>query len=294
MNNSAEPDFERLGTPYAILLISINVCTSLVACILNLLIILTFVKSPSMRTPSFFLILCLAIADFGVGSLVQPVYCIELFARMNEARELLSYAASFRLGSTWVLVASSFLTITAITIDRFLAIHLNLRYQEIVTTKRSCIVVVVIFIVSPFGIFAGLRGRFPVVKIIFASLIVILLLLNIFLMAKIFQNVSKHSANIRAQGKSVALQGSLSLSRYKKTVNTMYYIIGVFGVCYIPVASINIALNISKLKLPFPIAFYLVHVPITLMLINSALNPVIYCWRIQDMRNAVLHLFRKP
>ena len=44
-----------------------------------------------------------------------------------------------------VLMNSSFFSVVAISVDRFLAIHLHLRYQELVTHKRVVAVVISIW-----------------------------------------------------------------------------------------------------------------------------------------------------
>ncbi|KAK3731146.1 hypothetical protein QZH41_000004 [Actinostola sp. cb2023] len=59
----------------------INAASSFLASVLNFLIILTFVKTTSLRTPSYILILSLAISDFGVAVVVQPVYFSVMFAQ---------------------------------------------------------------------------------------------------------------------------------------------------------------------------------------------------------------------
>ncbi|XP_020899798.1 G-protein coupled receptor 12-like [Exaiptasia diaphana] len=289
MSNCTASNIEfklRIGTTFAVLSIVVNACSSIVACVLNFLIILTFVKTPSMRTPSYILILCLAIADFGVGAVVQPVYCAELFAKMKGYESVTCTTSYIRICSSWVLGASSLLTITAITIDRFLVLHLHLRYQELVTAKRSYTAAIVIAILSIFGILPGL---FYVAAMIAGCCFSVLFLLNIVLMAKISREVSKHSANIHSQEQAV--RESLNLPRYKKTVNTVHYIMGTFSACYIPVPIVA-SLIVANSKVPessLDAAFILTS---TLWLINSALNPVIYFWRIQDMRNAAVQLFR--
>ncbi|KXJ19319.1 Ocellar opsin [Exaiptasia diaphana] len=84
MNNSTtEQPSSMVDGPLCVSMIVINTFSGLLATVLNLLVIMTFVKTPSLRTPSNILILSLAITDFCVGALVQPVYCAYLFADMT-------------------------------------------------------------------------------------------------------------------------------------------------------------------------------------------------------------------
>ena len=66
------------------------------------------------------------------------------------AKEYFRYAYVM-LSSTFCL--ASFLGVVAVSVDRFLAIHLHLRYQELVTHKRVVAVVISIWFVS--AIFSG-------------------------------------------------------------------------------------------------------------------------------------------
>ncbi len=49
-----------------------------------------------------------------------------------------------------VFINVSFLSVVAISVDRFLAIHLHLRYQELVTNMRVVVVVIFIWALSVF------------------------------------------------------------------------------------------------------------------------------------------------
>lgn len=61
-----------------------NAVMAFVAASLNLLIVLTFVSTSSLRqTPSNVLVLGLAIVDFAVGIFSQPIFCIRMFSELN-------------------------------------------------------------------------------------------------------------------------------------------------------------------------------------------------------------------
>jgi len=264
----------------------INAVSSLLASVFNFVIILAFVKKKSLRTPSYVLILSLAISDLGVGVVMQPAYCFKLIAGLTNNRrswnEIIIFSATLL-----PLVSASLLTITSITIDRFLAVHLRLRYQTLVTTKRSCIVVVMIWIVSMLN-FVNLSWYSTVLKVLLFSVV----LLNIVLMVLISRAIKRYSAQIQAQQQPA--QPTMNMQRYKKSVKTMYYIMVTFVVCYCPILFLRIIKVAMKqagiVEWPRIVARDFTNI---LFMMNSALNPVIYCWRIQEIRNAVLQLLRR-
>lgn len=270
-------------------IISFNGVMSFVTSVLNFMVILTFAKTPSLREkPSNILILGLAVSDFGVGVLTQPLFCVLKFAELKNDAYFIKTIDTVFYCSCYGLTTVSFLTLTAITIDRFLAIKLHLRYNELVTTKRYSITLVIIWVIcSLYGAFKD----FYKIQIFFNILTTILcsiLILNVYLLFKISRIVRSHSLQIQAQQQSV--EQSIDIPRYKKSVNTIYYVVGAFVLCYTLYIVKMIGLNFESsqtqsVKVWFDLA-------ITIVMLNSIINPIIYCWRIEDMRQAAKKIIR--
>jgi hypothetical protein len=69
----------------------------------------------------------------------------------------------------------------------------------------------------------------------------------------------------------------------------MYYVIGAFVVSYVPALGLFvIIITILGWEQETSRVFY--SLAITLVMSNSVINPIIYCWRIEDMRNAAKRL----
>ncbi|XP_028516362.1 melanocyte-stimulating hormone receptor-like [Exaiptasia diaphana] len=287
--------FARLGKPLKMInpdfyasMVVINAFSGVLATVLNLLIILTFVKTPSLRTPSNILILSLAITDFGAGALLQPVYCTAFLAVMTKNIILKNTVEVFR-PSSFILTNASLFTITAITVDRFLALHLHLRYQELVTTKRTVIVLIVLWTSSVLlcVFLLYLEAHFAMV-IVSVVLLLSLLSINIGLMLRIASIIRQHAAHIQLQQQVMnALQPGEAVN-IKRSVNVMYYILGAFFLCNFPFICVILMQTFNK-KLH---DFVTVNVARTILMMNSSINPVIYFWRIHDMRKVALQLLR--
>ena len=111
------------------------------AIMLNILTIHAMRKTSSLPKPLKTLLLSLVVSDLGVGLLAGPLYIAEM---VNQTDFLL---ATFNVVRIIVTIAS-FLDVVAISVDRFLAIHLHLRYQALVTHKRVVAVVISIWTLS--------------------------------------------------------------------------------------------------------------------------------------------------
>jgi hypothetical protein len=272
-------------------MIVVNALIVIMATGLNLLIVLTFVKTTSLReTPSNLLVLCLAISDFGVGVIAQPIFITQLFAQLTrnvslymKARVVWSFFGLF-------LAAASFLTLTAITADRYLAFRLHLRYKELVTTRRYGIVIIFIWIASLVTGLYRLKFEVQTTRVLFFVIYIALLIINAFFLIKISQVIHRHSVQIQAQQQST--QQSIDMPRYKKSVNTMYFVIGAFCLCYIPYLIFRMRQVIWNNSIM--INWLITHtIIVTLSTLNSVLNPVIYCIRVGEIRTAVCTLLRR-
>ena len=91
----------------------------------------------------------LCISDLGVGFLIQPIYVAYLTMETTENSKktdnIIAYWAVVKAYAIPhnLFVFASFFGVFAITVDRFLAIHLHhLRYHKPVTHKRVVAVVI--------------------------------------------------------------------------------------------------------------------------------------------------------
>ena len=69
------------------------------------------------------------------------------------------YASVINHVAANLLCALSLYTVTAISVDRLLALLLRLRYRQVITLKRTCFSVIVIWIMCVFGTSSYFRSR---------------------------------------------------------------------------------------------------------------------------------------
>ena len=125
----------------------LNYFLSLSAFLGNALILIAFHKASSLHPPSKLLLRNLATADLCVGLISEPLfvtyYCKSVVnGHWNICRYTL--IAGYITGN--ILCSVSLLTITAISVDRLLALFLGLRYKQVV--KRTYLIVVTFWVVS--------------------------------------------------------------------------------------------------------------------------------------------------
>ena len=126
----------------------LNAYLSYTATMLNIVAIYAIRKTPSLSKNFKTLLLSLAVSDLGVGLLAQPLYVTRL--AMDSTQKNATYNTTFNafLILTNLFTFASLFSVTALCADRFLAICLHLRYQELVTYKSVAASVVFIWIFS--------------------------------------------------------------------------------------------------------------------------------------------------
>ena len=111
------------------------------AIMLNIVTIHAIRKTSSLPKTLKTLLLNIAVSDVGVGLLVQPFYTSILIKWLQQSDPgCNTYKVFHNIKSLFSL--ASFFGVVAVSVDRFLAIHLHLRYQELVTHKRVVAVVI--------------------------------------------------------------------------------------------------------------------------------------------------------
>ena len=96
-----------------------------------------------------------------------------------------------------------------------------------------------------------------------------------------------HSMQIRDETQSEELKSFIVL--IKSTVG-IFYVYLVFLICYLPflICMAVIPIYGSSIVLKKLFLFSL-----TLMYLNSSLNPVVYCWKMKHIRHAIIEILRK-
>lgn len=189
--------------------------------------------------------------------------------------------------------AASFMTVTAIGVDRLLALQLHLRYQAQVTVLRVARVVIFIWVFS--GIFgttklwitAGLCDTFS------SATIVSLLVVNFVVYLKIYLIVRRHHKQIQQQRQAIN-QNSLSVRRFQKyiyirfqkTALNTFLVFILLACCYMPH---TVVLKMAAAGVSIAPRIY--STTITFICLNSSLNPVLYCWRDREIRTAIKQVF---
>ena len=179
---------------------------------------------------------------------------------------------------------------TAISVDRLLALLLGLRYRQVVTLKRMRLTVTLSWVVSTIGSTFYLRNHH--ITLWFSnSVISLCLVTSFFCYSKIFitlrHNQVQPQGNVN-QGQPSQIV-SLNRARYRKTVSSALWVQLALVICYLPYGIVELLI---LQRGPSPSLLAVRGFTATLLLLNSSLNPVLYCWNIREVRQATKNTLR--
>ena len=191
-----------------------------------------------------------------------------------------------------VLSHASLFAIMALSVDRFLAVHLHLRYQELVTHKRVVAIVILIWMLSTFlsTIWFGIKSE--IFLLVFFIIWSLCFICTTFVYFRLYFAVRRHTNQIQAlQVQQAAQNGEMENAvRLRKSAVSTFFVYLVFLVCYLPMYC-SIIVKILGHADGVTLDGLLVYSH-TLIFLNSSLNPVIYCWRMRHIRHTIMEILR--
>ena len=273
----------------------VNILSSFTAATANFLVLWAIKRTPSLHTPSSVLLFYLAMSDFATGIFVQPLSTVHHIASLTKQFSLycISGAIMYPVGVS--LASVSFLAITAISIDRYLALALHLRYAAIVTVSRvikfMLITLVLLFPPSIYCWFSRDDWFGMTILVVGLSISIFCIIAIPFSYCRIFIILRRHQKQIRDQNDVAARMHGVShmdISYYRKSVFTMLYVLGAIVLSYLPCAII-----FTALFLKVEVSEFVVSIGGMMLLLNSSINPLVYCWRITEIRRFVVSKLRR-
>ena len=263
----------------------INAFFSITAFLGNALILVALHKDTSIHSPSKLLYRNLAITDLCVGIIVEPLNVAHWTSVVNKRWDICYYTYLSAHFAAVTLCSVSLITLTAISVDRLLALLLGLRYRQVVTLKRTRLIAIGGWIVSAIGACTSFLNLLIVSLYQYIGT-AFCLVTTICAYTKIFMSLRHNQIHVQnhiVQGQS-SQANTLNIARYRKAVYSALWVQVTLIICYLPYG-IAVALTPQR---GMPLSTFLARgFTLTLVYLNSSLNPFLYCWKITEVRQAV-------
>ena len=288
-NLNSSKDVSCLGIPINITMedtdeliigITVHSLISITATLGNLLFLVTIWRNSNLRSPSTTLLLSLALSDLCIGLIAEPFYIGLKVVRFRNSLRSCTLTNINIIMSTFLAGVTLF-TLTAISVDRYSAIYLHLRYQEVVTENRIKLVVVSLWAASGLHSLAWILGINVFIVVSLSTGAVCLVIVSV-VWIKTYQVVRHHQTQIQDQFYQDAQASQFNLARFRKSVVNALTILLVALLCYLPyfISVAFMAFDLSNST------YTITQFTYVFVLLNSSLNPLVYCWRRRDIGEA--------
>ena len=269
----------------------LNIFLAITATLGNTLILLALGRNCGLHGPSRLLIRCLSSTDLCVGLITQPLAALHAISLLTDHLAIFRFTVVSSYSTSAILSGVSLFTLTFISIDRLLALSLGIRYRQTVTIGR---VRAFVFFSWMFNIVNGLlsfllanRLAFMIACVAGISLCVVI---STICYIKIHYILRLQQMRVQATFSQPQPNESSPMhrERFKKTVSNALWVHFTMLVCYLPFGVVSGVKVITEETLPVADGF-----TATLIFFNSSVNPILYCWRIGQVRQAVKETIRQ-
>ena len=265
----------------------VNIATAIVTVMGNLSVVIAIWRTPSLHRPSFVLLSGLALSDLGVGLISQPFFVAH---NMVDSHNCSLFYVYFKVHEYFAnqLIYVTFLTLCATAVERFLALKIHLRYKELVTVRKTLFCLFLIWITAsirevwkwihrPSAMIGGIILGFG------ASSTTVICYIKIFRIVRYHQTQIRNQIQIPHQGSQATIP---NIARYRKSLRTLFYVVCFFCLSYLPWLFLGIAIKAVNKGITVEILF-VSRIFYTTSSLNSCFNPFLYCWRMEEIRQAI-------
>ena len=268
----------------------INILLSITAFLGNTLILVALRKESSLNLPSKLLLRSLAATDLCVGLISEPLLAVHELSLVGEHWNVCVFTAFASSIAGYAFTGVTLLTMTAISVDRLLALLLGLKYRQVVTLTRMYVVVIAFWLGSS-AVSVLQLWNFAALRWYSYLVIPLCQVTSAFCYLKIFCTLT-HLRQRTHSGRG----NQLDIARYKKAVSGALWLQFTMVICYLPFTLVNIvvAVTTNSPQSTMPSSLFVARsLAIILTFINSSFNPILYCWKIRPVRQTVKATIRQ-
>ena len=261
-----------------IIILIVNSISCPFTVVLNLMVIMAVKRRRRLQTTSNILLACLAATDTLTGLITQPAF---ILWRTLEMTGVIVYSTAYTIhvNAIGVLSVCSCLHLMLVTGERLVAIKFTMHYLHIVTTKNITIAVTSCWIVSV--IFQVLKSSKSTVDAsVFFSLLVmgscVVFVASAYV--ALYFEVRRYQKLIK--GQQMPQEEAERFAKENKVLKTAIYVVGALVLCLTPAVAVGLTFKITERK---EVALLYAWIR-TIVMSNSLLNPLLYCWRQKPLR----------
>ena len=250
-------------------------------------------RRPRLQTNANILLICLAVTDALTGLTSQPSFILWKTFQLHSMTNFVNIMEIFHNFCIVTLLVCSCLHLMLVTCERLIAIKFTMHCHNFVTKRNIRVSVSACWIFSIFVEVLGLANHKIIVRVLLALISISCILFVSFSYAMLYRETLKHKQRIKTQ--QLPREEVERFVRESKALKTTVYVVGAVVLCFLPGASVLVFYMSRQESRSRELVFWqpqsLIPWLRTSGMLNSLLNPLIYCWRQQEMRRFVFRLW---
>lgn len=260
----------------------------LISLVENILVILAIIKNRNLHSPMYYFICCLAVSDMlvSVSNVVETIFMLlNDHGLMDVQPSMLRHLDNVIDVMICSSVVSSLSFLCTIAADRYITIFYALRYHSIMTTQRAITIIVLVWLASiTSSILFIVYHTDNAVIVCLVTFFCTTLVFNAVLYLHMFVLAHVHSRRI------VAFHKNRRQSTSMKGAITLTILLGVFILCWGPFF-LHLILILTCPTSAFCNCFFRnFNLFLILIICNSLIDPLIYAYRSQELRQTLKEL----
>ncbi|XP_078346860.1 uncharacterized protein LOC144632131 [Oculina patagonica] len=272
-----------------IITIIINGITCPLTVLLNVLVIMAVKRRPRLQSYTNILLACLAATDVLTGLTVKPSFILErTFQLLGMTKTYTVRVIRINGSLLSAMSVCSSLHVMLVTCERLIAIKFTMHYPYLVTSRNIKVTVFAFWIFILFCEVLKWAAGLAIFKISVPLILVSCVLFISSSYAILYHETLRHQKMIKTQ--QLPQEEVERFVKESKALKTTVFVVGAVVLCLLPASFDFLARNIVKLN--FEVFKTCAFCPWTrtFVMLNSLLNPLIYCWRQREMRQFVFRI----
>ena len=269
---------------------STTILSSIVATVGNFLVVVAVLLDPNrdLRSPFSFFVANLGLADLIVGLVTAPMGTIYLISEGLKRVENLQGFRVWMHVCYFISCSASLLSLTALALDRYIAITYPLHYRSKLNPTRalfiSCLVWTTSILLSLIYFIVGYnRFRFVFASTAVAVTFAVLIFTNVKIFKYLRYQVRHWDSLHDSTEENVVMKQAMK--RERKFTKTLLIVLLLFLACYVPSCVCIYIVNFC-----YTCGCEFIHwvrdIQFVLVMANSGVNPFVYAWRLKNFRKA--------
>ena len=276
---------------YAVLvfLIVVTILTSPLTVLLNVLVIIAVKTKPRLRTNSNIVLACLAVTDGLNGLVAQPWFvAIRILTLQGESSSVYCFLEQLTRNLIRLLCAASIIHLVLMSVERYLAIKHSFAYTTMVTKSRilissalawtTSVVITIPLVLTDNKMYLNITN----------GLLVVFLAIIIFCQVAVYVEIRRHEKQIAAL--QVSVKARQKFLKEKRALKLTTCVIVLLLCNYSPIIVVRILILVIRTNTSVNISYISFYTASYITILNSLVNPVVYCIRVRQFRVAFIEI----